>query len=123
MPRVSVGKSARPVAAARRQRTPITTQEKLLSLGEVASLCEAMTGRRPSPSTITRWCLHGTRKCRLAYQRVGSRYFFRRAAVLEFLASLDSNAEPPLTVDNARHAITVATILGRPWGGEKGGEK
>jgi hypothetical protein len=102
------------------KRTPATrTPEnqvrdpEFLSTVQVADLAQQLTGKRPSPSTITRWMLRGARGQRLTVRRIGGRLYTPRRAALEWLGGYgDLGPE-----DDARKAeAAVSSLLGRAWG-------
>jgi len=90
------------------------TQPEFLSTGQIADLAENLTGKRPSPSTITRWMLRGARGQRLPVHRIGGRLYTARSAVLQWFggaAGLAGEATQDTAASDA-----VSTILGRSWG-------
>lgn len=89
------------------------SEPEFLSTGQVADLAQQLTGKRPSPSTITRWMLRGARGQRLAMRRIGGRLYAPRRAALEWLGGYgDLSPE-----DDGRQAdAAVSSLLGRAWG-------
>jgi len=92
---------------------PRATEPEFLSTGQVADLAQQLTGKRPSPSTVTRWMLRGARGQRLAVRRIGGRLYTPRKAALEWLGGYgDIGPE-----NDARQAeAAVSSLLGRAWG-------
>lgn len=89
------------------------TQPEFLSTGQVADLAEQMTGKRPSPSTITRWMLRGARGSRLQCRRIGGRLYAARSAALHWLGGYGDIGLPDEPHDAS---AAVASLLGRQWG-------
>jgi len=89
------------------------TQPEFLSTGQVADLAESMTGKRPSPSTITRWMLRGARGNRLQSRRIGGRLYAPRHAALEWLGGYGDSG---LSAEPHDASAAVASLLGRQWG-------
>ena len=88
-------------------------QPELLSTGQVADLAQKLTGKRPSPSTITRWMLRGARGQRLAVRRIGGRLYTPRKAALDWLGGYGDLG----TDSESREAdAAVSSLLGRAWG-------
>jgi hypothetical protein len=71
--------------------------ERLMSLAEVATLIGRCTGKKPSLSTIWRWCNKGVRGVRLTTYRVGNSHFVRHSDLLDFVASTGRQAAPQVT--------------------------
>jgi len=92
---------------------PRATEPEFLSTGQVADLAQQLTGKRPSPSTITRWMLRGARGQRLAMRRIGGRLYAPRRAALEWLGGYGEFGQE----DDASEAdAAVSSLLGRAWG-------
>lgn len=73
----------------------ITVDADLLTLAEAAALLPGQNGKRPSISTLWRWCRHGLNGVRLEYVRCGRKMLTSRQALCRFfrrLADADSNA-------------------------------
>ena len=68
--------------------------ERLLSLTEVAALIGRCTGKKPSLSTIWRWCTKGVRGVRLATCRIGNGHFVRRSDLNDFITSARHHSPP-----------------------------
>ena len=102
------------------RRAPVDEGEaapvnRLLSCSDIATVTEALTGRRPSPSTVSRWLLRGSGGRRIPFTRVGGRLYARKGAVLAFL-NADHDGSVGLLVDDAGHAKAVGALLGTAWG-------
>jgi hypothetical protein len=75
-----------------------TQAESLLSLTEATKALPRVNGKRPSISTLWRWCRRGLRGVRLEYVRVGRGIATSRDALNRFfnaLAAADPTVIPP----------------------------
>ena len=74
-------------------------KQQRLSLGEAARRLGTVDGRRPSTTSLWRWCRHGLRGVCLEYERVGRRIVTTDAALRRFvdgLTELDQRVDTPL---------------------------
>jgi hypothetical protein len=96
-------------------RPPATPapQPEFLSTSEIADLAQRLTGKRPSPSTVTRWMLRGARGNRLPARRIGGRLFAPRGAALAWLGGHPAIS---MACESSDAAAVVASLLGRQWG-------
>jgi hypothetical protein len=92
------------------------TQPEFLSTGQIADLAENLTGKRPSPSTITRWMLRGARGQRLPVHRIGGRLYTARAAALQWFGGAAAAGLAGEATQDTAASDAVSTILGRSWG-------
>lgn len=72
--------------------------EALVSLTEATKLLPPLNGRRPSISSLWRWCRRGVRGVKLEYVRVGRSLATSREALNRFfeaLAAADAPEDPP----------------------------
>ena len=69
--------------------------EEVMSLAEAAKSLPRVNGRRPSLSTLWRWCRKGLKGVRLDYLRVGRKIVTSREAMNRFFAAL-AQADPHL---------------------------
>ena len=68
--------------------SPLTVDPKTDDLKPVVELLKDLTGRRPSPATIWRWCSKGTKRGgRLPAFKVLGTWHSTRAALLQWLAA------------------------------------
>ena len=73
---------------------------KYLSLAEASRRLGTIDGRRPSTTSLWRWCRHGLRGVRLEYSRIGRRIVTTDAALRRFidgLTELDERVDAPRT--------------------------
>ncbi len=80
-----------------RRFSSISLDETVLTLPEAAAAIPTQNGKRPSVSTIWRWCRKGLRGTRLEYLRCGRRILTSREALDRFfvaLAELDQDDTP-----------------------------
>lgn len=66
----------------------ISLDETVLTLPEAAAAIPTQNGKRPSVSTIWRWCRKGLRGIRLEYLRCGRRILTSREALDRFFTAL-----------------------------------
>ena len=92
------------------------TQPEFLSTGQVADLAEKLTGKRPSPSTITRWMLRGARGQRLPVHRIGGRLFTPRMAAMQWFCGASMAGLSGEPSQHGAESDAVSSILGRSWG-------
>lgn len=87
-----------------------------LTVAQVCDLAQAVTGKRPSPSTVTRWVQRGARGRRLECARFGGRLLIPQPAARKWLADF----EPPRIAGDDSEAKAVGQVLGRTYAQEGG---
>lgn len=90
-----------------------------LTVAQVCDLAQAVTGKRPSPSTVTRWVQRGARGRRLESARFGGRLLIPQPAARQWLADF----EPPQLASDDTEARAVGFVLGRPYAQEGGASR
>ena len=73
----------------------ITLNEHLLTLTEATSFIPGQNGKRPSVSTVWRWCRKGLNGVRLEYVRCGRKILTSREALSRFIKRLAEADIPP----------------------------
>lgn len=68
--------------------------ETIVSLTEATKILPRVNGKRPSISTLWRWCRKGLRGVRLEYIRVGRNIATSREALNRFFTALAEADEP-----------------------------
>lgn len=75
----------------------------------VAVIAKQMTGKRPAPSTSSRWHLKGVNGARLEVVKSGPGWMTTRAAFAEFLRLQTANSQPATLNSDAAAERTAAT--------------
>jgi hypothetical protein len=78
------------------------TLETPISLTAVTKILPPIDGRRPSVSTVWRWCRRGIRGISLEYVRVGSRVCTSQEALNRFVNKLAAADSMPARVPTPR---------------------
>ena len=73
----------------------ISLDETVLTLPEAAAVIPTQNGKKPSVSTIWRWCRKGLRGVQLEYLRCGRRILTSREALDRFFLALAASDERP----------------------------
>lgn len=80
--------------------------EEAMSLAEAAKSLPRVNGRRPSLSTLWRWCRKGLKGVRLDYLRVGRKIVTSREAMNRFFAALTGRSRKgPLWRDSPEYRL------------------
>lgn len=70
-------------------------QETLYTANRARQLFERLTGLRPSPDTVHRWCAKGVRGVVLGSRWIGGQRYLTEADVRDFLARLNQARPEP----------------------------
>ena len=90
---------------------PLALDPSADDLRPVAVLCQRLTGRRPSPATIWRWCSRGTRRAgRLPAVRVFGTWHSTSEALMAWLQN-DSQQPSPAADDPAERSEATTRRL------------
>jgi len=75
---------------------PLTLDPDAGDLRPVAELLTSLTGRRPSPPTVWRWCVKGTRRAgKLPAVKLFNQWHSNRKALLQWLAADSERPDVP----------------------------
>jgi hypothetical protein len=91
-----------------------STEAPYLSIAQLCDLAQSLTGKRPSPSTASRWLHKGAGGCRLPSHKVGGNYYILRTEALRWLGALPSSQ---VIIGDRAASAAVAAQLGKAWGG------
>lgn len=87
--------------------TPLTIDPETDDLRPVASLAESLTGRKPAPATVWRWCQKGKRHSgKLPALRVFGTWHTTRAALLTWLCADSTQVDETPTESSDRSEST-----------------
>lgn len=89
--------------------------EDILELSEAATFIKGQfRGRKPSVSTVLRWCLYGLRGIKLESLKCGGQRMTTKQAVIRFIDRLSNPSPSPRPpADESRLAAAEAELVAR----------